>query len=112
MAYLKDESKLCSFLGEIGYYYKFIKDFVQLANPLFNLLKKNFKFEWTTEADLAFKILKERLIQAPISIPPYFNKAFIIRTDVSNSWIREVIMQKDKNVIHYISLNVTFLEIT
>ena len=43
----KDVSKLRSFLGAVGYYRKFIKDFVQIAKTLFKLLRKNTKFEWT-----------------------------------------------------------------
>jgi len=41
----KDLSKLRSFLGAVGYYQKFIKDFAQFANTLFKLLKKNSKFK-------------------------------------------------------------------
>jgi len=71
------------------------------------LLKKNSKFEWTKESDLAFKALKERLIQAPILVPPDFNKLFIIRSDASRSGIGGVIIQKDDNgvekLIHYVS---------
>ena len=103
----KDVSKLRSFLGAVGYYRKFIKDFAQIASPLFQLLKKDSKFEWTKESDLAFKTLKERLIQVPILIPPDFNKQFIIRSDASRSGIGGVIIQKDDNgvekPIHYVS---------
>jgi len=71
------------------------------------LLKKNSKFEWTKESDFAFKTLKERLIQAPILIPPDFNKPFIIRCDASRSGIGRVIIQKDENGVekpmHYVS---------
>eukprot|EP00833_Pecoramyces_ruminatium_P015176 jgi/Orpsp1_1/1189208/evm.model.d7180000070286.1 len=100
-------SKLRSFLGAVGYYRKFIKDFAQLASPLFKLLKKNTIFKWTTESDLAFRSLKERLIQAPILIPPDFEKPFVIRTDASRSGIGGVIMQKDEDdvekPVHFIS---------
>ena len=103
----KDVSKLTSFLGAVGYYRKFIKDFAQIAKPLFKLLKKNTKFEWTTEADLAFITLKDRLINAPILVPPDFKKPFIIRTDASRNGIGGVIMQRDEKgvekPIHYIS---------
>ena len=103
----KDVSKLRSFLGAVGYYRKFIKDFAQIASPLFQLLKKNSKFKWTKESDLAFKSLKERLIQAPILVPPDFTKPFIIRSDASRSGIGGVIIQKDDNgvekPIHYVS---------
>lgn len=70
-------------------------------------MKKNSIFKWTTEFDLAFRSLKERLIQAPILIPPDFEKPFVIRTDASRSVIGGVIMQKDEDDVekpeHFIS---------
>jgi len=91
---MKNVSKFHSFLGAVGYYKKFIKDFSQIASLLFKLLKKNSKFKWTTESDLAFKTLKERLIQVPILVKPDFNKAFIIRTDALQTEIEGAIIQK------------------
>lgn len=38
-----------SFLGHAIYYRRFIKDFNQLATPLYNLLKKEAEFEWTKD---------------------------------------------------------------
>ncbi|MGR0202378.1 hypothetical protein, partial [Klebsiella pneumoniae] len=37
------------FLGMVGYYRKFIKDFAELTEPLTKLLRKNEKFKITTE---------------------------------------------------------------
>jgi len=51
-----------SFIGLAGYYRKFIKDFSKIAKPL-TLTKKNTKFEWTTEQQKAFDILKEKLLK-------------------------------------------------
>src|SRR5919108_3378221 len=38
--------------------------------PFFKLLKKSGKFEWTEEADEAFKRLKEYLTSPPVMVPP------------------------------------------
>ena len=104
---LKNVSKLRSFLGAVGYYRKFIKNLALIAKPLFKLLKKNTEFEWNNEADVAFKMLKEKLIKTPILIPPNFEKPFIIRTDASRSGIGGVLMQKDEEriekPIHFVS---------
>ena len=34
------------FLGHAGFYRRFIKDFLKIAKPLYELLKKDAKFEW------------------------------------------------------------------
>jgi hypothetical protein len=38
-----------SFLGLVGYYCQFIKDFSKIATPMMKLLEKNKAFEWTAE---------------------------------------------------------------
>ena len=43
------------FLGLAGYYRQFIPNFAEIAEPLNRLTRKNVKFQWTAEADLAFK---------------------------------------------------------
>jgi len=35
------------FLGLANYYWQFIKDFIFIARPLYNLVKKNQKWNWT-----------------------------------------------------------------
>jgi len=81
--------------------------FALIAKPLFKLLKKNAEFEWNNEADVAFKVLKEKLIKAPILTLPNFEKPFIICTDASRSGIGGVLMQKDEDgiekPIHFVS---------
>lgn len=60
--------------GMLNYYRKFIPHFSQKATPITNLFKiakdentkKAPKFEWTSEAEQAFKLLKEQLVQPPI----------------------------------------------
>jgi len=46
---LKKIKDVQSFIGLAGYYRKFIKYFSKIAKPLTILIKKNTKFEWTTE---------------------------------------------------------------
>jgi hypothetical protein len=42
-------SEIQSFLGLVGYYCQFIKDFSKIATPMMKLLEKNKAFEWTAE---------------------------------------------------------------
>ena len=91
----KNTTQLKSFLGAIGYYRKFIKNFSQIANPLFNLLKKDIQYIWSVECNNAFECLKNKLINAPILTPPDYDKPFIIRTDASRDGLGGVLLQKN-----------------
>jgi hypothetical protein len=55
---------LRGFLGLVGYYQKFIKDFSSIAAPLTKLLKKE-GFGWPQEAGIAFSKFKHTLTEAP-----------------------------------------------
>ena len=97
----KNITQLRPFLGAIGYYRKFIKDFAIIAQLLFKLLKKNIKYIWDDITEERFKILKEKLIEAPILKYPDYDKQFLFRTDASLDEIGDVLMQKDKDNIEY-----------
>ena len=58
-----------SFLGHVGFYHRFIKDFSHIARPLTNLLAKDAPFEFDDECLNAFQILKKALISSPIIQP-------------------------------------------
>ncbi|XP_061361262.1 uncharacterized protein LOC133305144 [Gastrolobium bilobum] len=49
---------LISFLGHVGFYRRFIKDFSKVAIPLCQLLEKDIKFEFSPECLNAFEALK------------------------------------------------------
>ena len=55
-----------AFLGLVGYYRKFIKNFAKIARPLMLLTCQQVKFNWTLTYHNAFLMLKESVIQAPI----------------------------------------------
>ena len=46
--------KICNFLGLIGYYKRFIKDFSQLVALMTRLIQKGVKFEWDDLCEKAF----------------------------------------------------------
>lgn len=56
-----------SFLGTVNFYGKFIPNMADKRKQLNNLLKKNVKFRWTEECDVAFNQLKECLISSKLS---------------------------------------------
>ncbi|GJT50520.1 reverse transcriptase domain-containing protein [Tanacetum coccineum] len=50
-----------SFLGDVGFYRHFIKDFLKIARPITKLLEKDTPFEFNDECQKAFNLLKEKL---------------------------------------------------
>src|SRR5699024_9545971 len=81
------------FLGLLGYYRKFIKDFAAIAKPLTNLLKKDVNFIWNVEQQNAFQTFKHVLINEPILQYPDYSKPFILTTDASNFAIGAILSQ-------------------
>ena len=71
------------FLGCVGYYQRFIKDYARKALPLTELLKKEEDFSWNPERQSAFEELKLSLSQAPILSPPDWTKEFHVTLDAS-----------------------------
>lgn len=59
-----------SFLGHVGFYRRFTKDFSKIAKILYNLLEKDAAFNFDEPCLGAFNKLKEKLILAPIIVTP------------------------------------------
>ena len=62
----KTAKQAYAFLGLIGYYRKFLKDFAKMAKPLTLLPHQRAKFEWTPVHYTAFSMLKDEVTQASI----------------------------------------------
>ena len=56
------------FLGNAGFYRRFIKDFSKIAKPLLNLLVQGAPFQFDDHCMQAFLFLKEKLVSAPIVV--------------------------------------------
>ena len=73
-----------AFLGLVGYYRKFIKNFTKIAKPLTVLTRMDVKFKWTETHRCAFMKLKDAIVQAPILRYPDTTKPYIVYTDASD----------------------------
>ena len=62
-----------SFLGYLGFYRRFIKDFSKIAKPLSNVLVQGAPFEFDDQCLQAFLFLKQKLVSAPIVVTPDWN---------------------------------------
>ena len=112
-----------SFLGFIGYYRRFIKDFSKIAKPLRILLQglesqskkvaKKTSIPWGVEQQETFDQLKELCCTTPILAYPDHKLPFILHTDSSTEGLGAILYQVqggEKKVIAYASRSVNKAE--
>ena len=63
---------LCAFLGLMGYYRKFVKDYEKISTPLTSLLKKDV-FQWLDKTFAIFDKLKVAMMMTPVLKLPDFS---------------------------------------
>ena len=85
------------FYHHYNYYHKFIPDAARLMKPLYDLLKKNTKFEWSDECKKAFNNVKTLLIKSPILRLFNPDKPIYLYTDASIDGIGAVLKQPQEN---------------
>lgn len=96
----KSHSSLISSIGVCGYYRKFIKDFAEIASPLYNLIKNHVetaRLVWPQEAKLSFYMLKERILSFPVLKFPNFDEKFHLITTCSDNSLSAVLKQEFKD---------------
>ena len=87
-------SEIKSFMGFVGYYRRYIKDFCKIADPLTNLTRKKVPFVWDEKCNRAFETLKEKLMEPPILAYPRFDGTeFILQTDASYTGLGYILAQ-------------------
>ena len=112
-----------SFLGFVGYYRRFIKNFSRISKPIREVItglenqskrtaKKTY-IEWTDAADTAFEHLKAMCVSTPILAYPDYQLPFTLHTDSSTDGLGAVLYQKQDDklrVIAYASRSVSKAE--
>ena len=112
-----------SFLGFVGYYRRFIKNFSKITKPIREVItglenqskraaKKTY-IEWTDIADSAFETLKTMCVNTPILAYPDYQLPFTLHTDSSTDGLGAVLYQKQdgkQRVIAYASRSVSKAE--
>lgn len=98
----KSIKEIRAFLGLVGYYRRFVKNFAKVVQPLTRCLKKGTKIETDDQNYLqAFHHCKELLTNAPILSYPDFERTFHLTTDASNVAIGAVLSQDSKPIAFY-----------
>ena len=88
-----------SFLGMIGYYCKFIRNFAVIAKPLYGLAKTDVLFQWSETCDKAFNKLKQKILSTDVLGFLNFKKPFILATDMSTTGLGGCLYQEVDGVL-------------
>ena len=86
--YVKDVQK---FLGLANYYCRFIEGFASIARPLYDLVKKDKKWEWAEKEERAFGELKRKFTEEPVLVAPDLDKKMRMEVDTSDYATRGVL---------------------
>jgi len=98
--------QLRSFIGLASYHRKFIPNFSEVAEPLYELLQKQASFNWGARQAAAFAELKRLLITAPVLVHPLPEGEFLLDTDASLTGIGGALYQMqdgEERLISYAS---------
>ena len=82
-----------SFVGLVNYYRRFIRNYADLAIPLYDLQKKKTRFHWGEAEQKSFEKLKLALTSAPVMAFPQEKGRYILDTDASGYAIGGVLSQ-------------------
>lgn len=96
----KNVHELRSFLGLANYYRRFVRGYSEKALALTDLLKKEKKWDWSAECQLAFNELKQAVSTSPVLALPDVMKPFEVHTDASKFALGGVLMQEGHPVAY------------
>ena len=87
-----------------GYYQKYINNFLTVATPLSDLMRKHApnKVVWGESCQEASQQLKRALTVAPVLVTPNWSKPFIIQTDAFAYGLGYVLSQLDSQGEEYL----------
>lgn len=89
------KKELQRFLGLVGYYRSFCKNFSTIVFPLTELLKARAKFIWSSDCQQAFENVKTLLCSHPVLSAPCFDRPFMVQADASQVGAGAVLLQQD-----------------
>lgn len=88
------KSELHSFLGMAQYFAPFLPRFVELAKPLWPLMKANAQFVWSSECTSSFESIRAAIVAAPILAQFVAGAPIVIRPDFSSIGVGGAIWQR------------------
>lgn len=102
----KDRKGIERFMGVVSWNHQFIKDLATIAAPLNALRKKEAKWRWSEECQVAFDTLKDLLCSSPVLAYPQRGQPFTLFVDASDFGLGAILCQEQEGklrVIEYAS---------
>ena len=78
---VKDVQK---FLGLANYYRWFVINFVKIVKPLYEMTRKEIKWNWEEKQQKSFEESKERFMTEPVLVIPDLDKEMRVEADTSD----------------------------
>ena len=116
MPTLQIEKQIRNFLDKVNNIAHFIVQLTTTCDPLFKLLNKDTKIEWTNECQVAFDKIKQYLLNPPNLFPSMLGNPLIVYLVVKESSIgcmlgQAVELNQKERAIYYLSKKFTSCEI-
>lgn len=90
----KNISEVRAIIGMVNYYSKFVDKFAKKMSPLYQLLQKGVKFNWSKECQKAFDVIKKDITSDQVLV--HFNPKLpiVLTTDACNNAVAGVLSHK------------------
>ena len=105
----RTKKQLKRFIGMASWYRRFVPSFSSIMCPLHALTSDKNPFKWSSDCELAFESIKEKLISAPVLICPDFSKPFDLYCDASGVGLGAILSQEGQ-VVAYASRSLSAAE--
>lgn len=90
---LTTTKELVRFLGLVGYYHCFCRNFSSLVASLTDLLRAKVKFVWSPHCKQAFCNVKALLCSTPVLLAPRLEQPFKLHVDASHTGVGAILLQ-------------------
>ena len=71
-------------MGLANYYRQFVKDFAKIVRPLYEMTRKEIKWNWKEKQQRAFEELKERFTIELVLVTPDLDREMRVEIDASD----------------------------
>ena len=102
---LKGVNSVRSFCGMVNYLSMYMPSLQEHLVPLYELLKKGAKWDWTERCQKAFEKIKEMLVKPPVLVMPNLTGHFTLVSDTSKLATGAALYQEQKGELHLIAYN-------